>query len=192
MALNRWFYTIFPGLRQIFTRRWYEFISTRVKDDTLLLMNHGYVDLDLDTESLELLPQDEQHRYSIQLYHHVANAIDWAGLDALEVGSGRGGGTAYIKRRFEPKSMQGLDLSGKAVDFCNEYHSVDSLSFTCGNAQCLPFDDNSFDVVLNVESSLVYPDVDRFLEEVVRVLRPNGYFLYTDIRYLEDIDNWRA
>jgi len=110
----------------------------------------------------------------------------------LEVGSGRGGGAAYTKRRFEPKSMLGLDLSAKSVNFCNQYHSIDSLSFTCGNAQSLPFDDNSFDVVLNVESSLVYPDVDRFLEEVVRVLRPNGYFLYTDIRYLEDIDNWRA
>jgi len=56
MALSRWFYTIFPGLRQIFTRGWYEFISTRIKDDSLLLMNHGYVDLDADAEPLELPP----------------------------------------------------------------------------------------------------------------------------------------
>lgn len=45
----------------------------------------------------------------------------------------------------------------------------------------MPFDDQQFDVVMNVESSHCYPSLDLFFREVRRVLRPGGYFLYTDI-----------
>ncbi len=192
MALNHWFFTLFPNMRQTISRRWYKYISKLVKDDRLLFMNHGYVDLDPDAEVLELPDEDEGNRYSIQLYHHVAEAIDWVGLDALEIGSGRGGGASYIKRRFEPRSMTGVDITPNAVDFCDQYHSCEGLSFVCGDAESLQFEDNSFDVVINVESSLLYPNVERFLSEVVRVLKPNGYFLHTDIRYYEDVDTWKA
>jgi ubiquinone/menaquinone biosynthesis C-methylase UbiE len=192
MALNHWFFTLFPSMRQTISRGWYKYLSKLDKGDRMVFMNHGYVSLDPDAEVLELLDEDEENRYSIQLYHHVAEAIDWTGLDALEVGSGRGGGAAYIKRRFEPRSMTGVDITPNAVDFCNQYHATENLSFVCCDAQDLQFDDDSFDVVINVESSLHYPNVERFLGEVVRVLRPNGYFLHTDIRYYEDVDTWRT
>ena len=192
MALNHWFFALFPGMRQPVIKGWYKYLSRLARDDRLLFMNHGYVDLDPDAEVLDLPDEDEENRYSIQLYHHVADAIDWSGLDALEVGSGRGGGAAYVKRRFEPRSMVGLDITPNAVDFCDQYHATEGLSFVCGDALNLQFDDDSFDVVINVESSLLYPDVERFLSEVVRVLKPDGYFLYADIRYCEDVDAWRT
>jgi SAM-dependent methyltransferase len=34
--------------------------------------------------------------------------------------------------------------------------------------------------------------VERFFSEVARVLKPNGYFLYADMRYLDEVDHWRA
>ena len=46
----------------------------------------------------------------------------------------------------------------------------------------MPFKDESFDIVLNVESSHCYPNVEKFLSEVKRVLRPGGRFLYCDLR----------
>ena len=51
----------------------------------------------------------------------------------------------------------------------------------------LPFPDASFDVVINVESSHCYGHVDRFFAEVARVLRPGGWFLYTDFRGATDM-----
>ena len=51
-----------------------------------------------------------------------------------------------------------------------------------GDAEALQFADNSFDAVINVESSHCYQHTDKFFAEVNRVLSPNGYFLFTDFR----------
>jgi ubiquinone/menaquinone biosynthesis C-methylase UbiE len=55
------------------------------------------------------------------------------------------------------------------------------MDFVHGDAQSLPFADESFDVVINIEASHGYPDFPRFLAEVARVLRPGGRFLYADV-----------
>jgi SAM-dependent methyltransferase len=46
----------------------------------------------------------------------------------------------------------------------------------------LPAADNSYDCVVCVESSHCYPDIDKFLAEVKRVLKPGGTFLFADFR----------
>ena len=51
-----------------------------------------------------------------------------------------------------------------------------------GDAENLPFEDNSFDAIINVESSHCYGNVEQFLREVHRVLRPGGDFLFVDLR----------
>ena len=50
------------------------------------------------------------------------------------------------------------------------------------DAEDLPFPDNSFDVLVNVESSHCYGDVTKFLKESYRVLKKDGYFLFCDFR----------
>ena len=111
MAVKRWFFPLFLGLRSMVMRKWYEYVSRLDKDANLLFLNHGYADLDPDAKPLQLPARGEKHRYSIQLYHHVASVIDWTGLEALEIGSGRGGGAAYIKQHFKPKSIIGIDIT---------------------------------------------------------------------------------
>ena len=71
----------------------------------------------------------------------------------------------------------------RAAKFCNDFYKIDGLSFQQGNAQALAMKDESFDVVLNVESSHRYPDFNAFLGEVSRILEPGGHFLFTDFRY---------
>ena len=61
-----------------------------------------------------------------------------------------------------------------------------------GNAESLPFPDESFDAVINVEASHAYPHFDRFLPELTRVLRPRGHFLYADFRGFLEFDDWDA
>ena len=122
----------------------------------------------------------------------MAKSIDWQGRDALEVSSGRGGGAHFIMRHFKPRSYTGMDFSSRAIDFCRETYREDGLQFRHGNAEALPFPDNSFDVVVNVEASLYYPNIGRFFENVKRVLKPHGYFLYTDLRYEERVAAWRG
>src|SRR5262249_14512563 len=106
--------------------------------------------------------------------------------------SGRGGGASYVARYLKPRRMVGLDLSGKAVAFSTRQHALANLHFQKGDAEQLPFAGQSFDSVINVESSFCYPSIDRFLGEVKRVLRPGGYLHYTDLRLADEVAGWRA
>lgn len=127
-------------------------------------------------------PQRFQHQMYRELLKRLALPAGEAGLELLEVSCGRGGGLhallAAAPRRF---AATGLDVAESAVSFCRTaYGERADLRFVVGNALALPFPDNSFDVVLNVEASNDYGDRARFFREVARVLRPAGTFLYTD------------
>lgn len=179
-----------PGLGYFASRRWFEYISTRDSGRDMLFMNYGYAPLNNEAPDVHLEPEDEDHRYFIQLYHHIASAIDLRGKRVLEVGCGRGGGTAYVARYLKPHAIVGVDLAASAIAFCKAHYRLDNLHFERGNAENLPFADGSFDVLLNVESSICYANVAQFFQEVVRVLRPGGHFLYADIRSREEISQW--
>jgi ubiquinone/menaquinone biosynthesis C-methylase UbiE len=167
-------------LRTLMFRIWYFYVNTIDKDADILLMNYGYHD---SNEEIELKPEYESNRYSIQLYHRLAKSIDLENKSLVEIGCGRGGGLAYITERFSTASSLGIDLDKRAVNFGNKHHKIKGLKFLQGNAQDLQLPDNSFDCVLNVESSHRYPNFPLFLSEVKRILKPNGYFLFTDFRY---------
>jgi SAM-dependent methyltransferase len=109
----------------------------------------------------------------------------------LEVGCGRGGGAAYMLRYLRPASLTGIDLAANAVAFCRRRHCLPCLTFASGDAEAMPFASGSYDVIVNVESSHCYGSMERFLCEVQRVLRPGGYFLFTDHRSRDRLDTLR-
>ncbi|MBV6392892.1 MAG: Phthiotriol/phenolphthiotriol dimycocerosates methyltransferase [Anaerolineales bacterium] len=189
--LNKVLFHQFPTLKSLLTRLQYEFISMLGVRRDLLFMNFGYTAHHEGQEPFPLTPEDEIHRYPLQMYYHVAKHADWTNADALEVSSGRGGGAEFIMRHFKPRSYTGVDFSSKAVQFCRDHHSIPGLKFQHGNAEDLKFPDESFDIVINVEASLYYPNLAKFFQHVRRVLRPEGYFLYTDLRYEEKVPAWR-
>lgn len=166
------------------SRIWYSYISRIDKNSEATFLNYGYVD---NEKEVQLLKNDEGNRYPIQLYNHVATAITLEGLDVLEVGCGRGGGTSFIARYLKPRSIIGVDLCKKSINFCNKYYSISGLSFSWRDALNLLFKDENFHVVINVESSHWYEDINRFFNEVHRVLKPNGYFLFADFRNRKSI-----
>lgn len=166
--------------RQWIFRIWYWYISKIDKNAEVKFMNYGYHDPDMQ---LPLEEEDEINRYPIQLYHRLAGAVDLKGKNIVEIGSGRGGGLAYLTKKHSPLTALGIDLDSRAVQFANKFYNLPQLGFRQGDAQSLPLDDQSFDIVLNVESSHRYPDMKRFLSEVNRILKPQGYFLITDFRY---------
>jgi ubiquinone/menaquinone biosynthesis C-methylase UbiE len=170
----------YPAFRRVFWKPVYEAIA-KIKVDDWQFMNYGYVPFTSENE-IKLLSEDEINRYPLQLYHYLVSLLEVSGTDMLEVGSGRGGGANYIKKYLKPKNITGLDIARNAVKLANEKHSADGLQFVQGNAENLPFGDESFDVVINVESCHAYGSVPAFLKEVQRVLKPGGYFLCTDMR----------
>jgi len=179
---------ISPRLKRSVWRILYQYVTGLDKEAQVIFMNYGYAS---ESEKIKLRKIDEKNRYCIQLYHHVASAINLKDKDLLEVGCGRGGGSYYIVRYFKPSSMTGVDFSGKSIEFCKKFYSVKGLSFYVGDAESLPFEDNKFDAVINIESSHCYGNMNQFLREVFRVIRPDGHFLFADFRKKDEINNLR-
>lgn len=171
-------------LPSIVFRVLYRYLNVLDRHNQVIFMNYGYSE---PGNNIPLDKKDEKNRYSVQLYHHMAEMTDMEDKDVVEVGSGRGGGLAYISRKFRPASATGIDIERSAVSFSNKFHRHPKLSFMTGNARKLPLKDNSCDILLNIESSHRYSSMESFLREVHRVLRADGYFLFTDFR--ED-DKW--
>lgn len=165
---------------------WYRYVNNIDKNAEILFMNYGYSDPQIKVDLDQL---DESNRYSIQLYHLLGSAVEIQNKDIAEIGCGRGGGLSYIVRKFSPATAIGVDIDKSAVKFCNRFYKLNGLSFLQGNAQELSFlKDSSCDVIINNESSHRYPKMDKFLNEVHRILRPGGYLVFADFRFDHDLD----
>ena len=173
--------TDYPVFRKIIWKPFYEILAKKFRIDGWHFMNYGY-SYGPDEPLLYLRPDDEINRYPVQLYHYLASKVDIEGKEILEVGSGRGGGSSYINRYLCPQKITALDVAHNAIKWAKEHHREKNIEFIQGNAENLPFADQAFEVVLNVESCHAYASVPKFLWEVKRVLQPSGYFLCTDLR----------
>jgi ubiquinone/menaquinone biosynthesis C-methylase UbiE len=121
---------------------------------------------------------------SVRLALELVGETDLTGKRVLDVGCGRGGTVALIADLFDA-TVTGVDLSPEAVAFCLRTHLGEALHFEVGDAENLPFEDEAFDAVTNIESSHTYPNLRAFLNEVRRVLTGDGLFLYTDLLPVE-------
>jgi SAM-dependent methyltransferase len=176
-----------PRLKRLMWQLWYDLLAYTCRDPAWKFMNFGYRHFDPAIEVLPLLPEDEPDRSAIQLYHHALGSLELHGRDVLEIGCGRGGGCWYISRYYAPRSVTGLDLSRGAIAHCRRQYAGISLSFHQGEAEAMPFADEAFDVVANVESSHCYLSMPRAISEVCRVLRAGGQFVLADLRPAEEI-----
>ena len=161
---------------------WYQKLAKANDQSEFRFMNYGFE----DDSRIELEIEDEPNRMFIQLYSMNIKGVELEGREVLEVGSGRGGGASWIAKTHSPARLTGVDFSSEAVGHCKRWYADQTnLEFIEGNAQDLPFDDESFDVVYNVESSHCYGDMGAFVEQAHRVLRPGGMFCWTDLRDAE-------
>jgi SAM-dependent methyltransferase len=182
--------TWIPRVTQFLSQYLYPAITRLVRHDDVIFLNYGYEED--PPMALPLAATDEPDRYPIQLYHRTATQVDLIGKRVLEVSCGHGGGASYLTRTLRPASYMAVDLNPAGINFCRQRHNVPGLHFVRGNAEQLPFADESFDAVINVEASHCYAHCPQFFAEVARLLCPGGHFLYTDLRSIERVADWEA
>jgi ubiquinone/menaquinone biosynthesis C-methylase UbiE len=179
-----------PRVADLTKKYWYPLSTRLMGANEMIFMNWAYEED--PPMAVPLAESDEPNRFFIQLYHRTATQVDLSGKQVLEVSCGHGGGASYLVRTLRPASYTGLDLNPVGIDFCRKTHNLPGLDFAHGNAEDLPFADQSFDAVINVEASHLYSRFPHFLAEVARVLRPGGHFLYTDVRTRSRVAEWEA
>lgn len=188
-----WLVNTFPHMRKFAYGALFDMVAAVTpKLSSVTMMNYGFADLDDRVSPITLEPGEESERYSLQLYHRVAGTVDLKGRDVLDVSCGRGGGAPYILRNLGANHVTGLDFCQRAITFCRRVQTDPRLTFIQGNAEALPLPDEGFDAVVNIESSFCYPDMDRFLSEVRRVLKRDGYFAFADLRAKAEVSELLA
>jgi MPBQ/MSBQ methyltransferase len=99
----------------------------------------------------------------------------------LDVGCGVGGTSRYLAKNLGPKAeVTGITLSPNQVARAQELaveQDVPNAKFTVMNALEMDFPDNSFDIVWACESGEHMPDKKKYIEEMMRVLKPGGKFV---------------
>jgi|GEM_PF-164377 ubiquinone/menaquinone biosynthesis C-methylase UbiE len=179
-------------VRRLSRKYFYPFVSRRLAAHDVTFLNWGYEEDPPVTLNLDAV--DEPNRYNIHLYHSTATQADTdlTGKDVLEVSCGHGGGASYLMRTMKPAKYTGLDFNPDGIKYCRRKQTLPGLDFIQGDAEDLPFADESFDAVVNIEASHVYLKFPKFLSEVERVLRPGGRLLYADMRSSDEFSEWDA
>jgi SAM-dependent methyltransferase len=137
------------------------------------------------------LPQEmQQHTYSIMyqvegshwwfagrrkiiegFLRDICHKLGKKSPNILDVGCGTG---ANLEMLSQFGTAEGVDVSPEALSFCRE-RGLNNVRL--GQAEQLPYPDNSFDIVTGLDVVEHLDDDVAGLREMARVLRPGGYAL---------------
>lgn len=95
----------------------------------------------------------------------------------LDVGCGIGGSSRILARTFPSAEVIGITLSPEQAERARALTRDADLTnarFEIVNALAMSFPDNTFDLVWACESGEHMPDKKKYVEEMVRVLKPQG------------------
>ncbi len=117
----------------------------------------------------------EQHVLSLihlYAYHYAASRAE--GLEVLDLGCNNGYGTAVLADRAD--RITGVDVSRRAIEAALRRKRPNTELMTV-DGDSLPFDADSFDLVTSFQVIEHVVNIDRYLSEIRRVLRPDGRFI---------------
>lgn len=114
------------------------------------------------------------------------------GDTVLDLGCGPGKPGVRLAR-VTGASVVGVSISRQDVELANALAQAEGLAdravFRHADAMDLPFEPESFDAVLALESIVHIPDRAHVLKQVARVLRPGGRVALTDFISLSEVDD---
>jgi demethylmenaquinone methyltransferase / 2-methoxy-6-polyprenyl-1,4-benzoquinol methylase len=90
---------------------------------------------------------------------------------ALDIGCGTGEATLFLAREFPAARVRGIDFSEEMIQIARAKVGLDPegrIAFKVADASDLPYDDDAFDLVGQL-------NMPPFFAEMARVLRPGGY-----------------
>jgi len=106
---------------------------------------------------------------------NVINSFKFSG-DCLDLCTGTGDIAELLKK--QNCNVVGLDFSKNMLEIARKKHS--DIKFIEGDCTSLPFDNNTFDNVTISFGLRNIENYDKALDEIYRVLKPDGYFLHLD------------
>ena len=122
---------------------------------------------------------------SMMITRYNLARVNTENLDIVEIACGSGIGLGYLAQYS--KSVVGGDvdkiLTSIAKTNNSEFSNVTVLELDAHN---LPFKDNTFDALVIFEAIYYLIDINKFVKESLRVLKPNGKIIISTVNCLWD------
>jgi SAM-dependent methyltransferase len=118
----------------------------------------------------EMRRKEEPEDFQQRVYEYD----QWARRDVLDIGCG----TGYVVSLYalNGANVTGVDIAARSVELTNSRLRIFGLNGLVqqANAECLPFDNDRFDLVTSYGVLHHTPNTAAAIGEAYRVLRPNG------------------
>lgn len=105
----------------------------------------------------------------------------------LDVAIGTADMSIIALKKGKAKKVEGLDLSREMMKIGHQKACKagfeDRITFTCGSAQQMPYEDNSFQAVTCAYGIRNFSELEKGLAEMCRVLAPGGQLVILEFSY---------
>lgn len=109
-------------------------------------------------------------------HHRYLFAVQFcSGKNVLDVASGEGYGSDLLAQ--VATSVVGIDIDATTVLYAEKQYVRPNLQYIAASATSMPLEDNSVDVVVSFETIEHLQDHKAFMDEICRVLRPDGILI---------------
>lgn len=122
----------------------------------------------LETHIFSETATEHLHRYAIAS-KYVKNKI------VLDIASGEGYGSNILAQKAE--QVYGVDISAETVKLASLKYVKSNLIFKQGSTSLIPLKDNAVDVVVSFETIEHHNQHHEMMQEIKRVLKPNGVLI---------------
>lgn len=144
-------------------------------------------------DAIEISGLEIMHPGGFELTRRTAELCELKeGMHILDVSSGRGTQAIYYAVNFNVY-VTGLDIADEMIKTANENAKQsgvsDKVKFVKGDSQFLPFNNNTFDVVINECAVGIPDDSQKVLNEMIRVVKPEGAIAIHESTWIKPLSN---
>jgi len=111
--------------------------------------------------------------------HIVQYASSGTPKAILEIACGTGRVTRHLQKAFPNARITATDINKDMVNIARQLTPGTNIEWQTADAQELPFDDHSFDLVIFQFGLMFVPDKQKALTEAHRILTPGGRLLFS-------------
>ena len=116
--------------------------------------------------------------------NRLLNGLDLTEKKILDIGCGAGGITVSLVKDYGAKEVIGVDVEedvvNSAIKRVVKNRLKDNIEILLIGKSNLPFEDNCFDIVFSKDSFVHIPDKEKIFTQVFKVLKPGGFFVFSD------------
>jgi ubiquinone/menaquinone biosynthesis C-methylase UbiE len=157
----------------------------RNKDNVILGWHYGYYEDGIKNINDAML---NMNYYIERLLDIKQNET----LNILDCGSGIGFTSIQLAKKYSKCNFYGIALTKQEIDTANDLknkYSVENIQFKQGTYMNSNYPDNFFDKIFALESVIYAPNKVEYLNEIYRILKPNGRIIIVDTFISKDIIN---